>query len=64
MKARVDAEKGIGCGLCVEICAEVFEMNEDGIAEVKVNPVPAEADECCRNAAESCPVEAITIEES
>jgi len=62
MKARVDADECIGCGLCQETCPEVFELKDD-LAVVKVDPVPAEAEASCREAADSCPVEAITIEE-
>ncbi len=34
MKAKVDAELCTGCGPCVDICPEVFELGDD-IAEVK-----------------------------
>ena len=61
MKAIVDKETCIGCGLCVEVCPEVFEMNDDK-AEAKVDPVPAAAEKSCRDAAEQCPVEAIKID--
>ena len=62
MKATVDQETCIGCGLCAEISPAVFEMGEDDLAKVKVDPVPAAAVDDCREAVESCPVEAITIE--
>jgi len=62
MKAIVDEETCIGCGLCAETCPEVFEMNDDK-AHVKVDEVPAAAAESCKEAAENCPVEAIQIEE-
>ena len=64
MRAKVDPEICTGCGACVDTCPEVFEMSEDeDIAVVKADPVPADAEECCREAAEGCPVEAISIEE-
>ncbi len=63
MKAHVDQDVCIGCGLCAETCPAVFVMNDDGLAEVKADPVPAAAADDCRKAAEDCPVEAITIEE-
>jgi ferredoxin len=53
----------IGCGLCVEGCPEVFELNDKNMAVVKVDPVPAGAQESCREAAGSCPVDAIKISE-
>ena len=62
MKAIVDEETCIGCGLCAETCPEVFEMNDDK-AHVKVDEVPAGIVESCKEAAENCPVEAIQIEE-
>ncbi len=62
MKAIVDAETCIGCEACVGICPEVFEMSGD-VAVVTVDEVPAEVEDACREAADSCPVDAITIEE-
>ena len=62
MRATVDEETCIGCGLCAETCPEVFEMNDDK-AQVKVSEVPENAQETCKEAAENCPVEAIQIEE-
>lgn len=62
MKAKVDSNLCTGCELCTNICPEVFEMKGD-IASVKVNPVPKVVEETCREAKDSCPVEAISIEE-
>ena len=30
MKARVDKDTCIGCGLCPSICPEVFELTDEG----------------------------------
>lgn len=62
MKARVDAEKCTGCGLCVETCPEVFKMEGDK-AVAHANPVPEGAEDKCREASEGCPVDAIPLEE-
>jgi len=62
MKASVDPDLCTGCGLCEDICPEVFEL-QDEVAVAKVDVVPPDAEETCREAAESCPVEAISIEE-
>ena len=60
MKAIVDKETCTGCGDCADTCPEVFELDDD-MAKVIANPVPAEAEESCREAADDCPVEAISI---
>jgi ferredoxin len=62
MKATVDKELCTGCGVCVDTCPEVFVLDDD-TARVIVNEVPEEAEESCKEAAESCPVDAIAVEE-
>ena len=61
MKATVDKEACIGCELCVQTCPEVFEMQEDK-AVVMSDPVPEGAEDSCEQAAENCPVDAISTE--
>jgi ferredoxin len=63
MKAKVDKEACVGCGLCESTCPEVFRINADNIAEVIVDPVPTEAQRSCREAADNCPADAIALEE-
>ena len=62
MTANVDPDTCTGCGLCVEICPEVFELDES-VAIVRVDPVPTEAEAACRDAMGDCPVEAISVQE-
>ena len=59
MNAVVDPLLCTACGLCVEMCPEVFEMGVE-VAEVIADPVPLDQMECVIEAEESCPVEAIT----
>jgi len=63
MKAKVDRDTCIGCGLCAEICPQVFEMGDDMIAKVIVDEVPSGAAEQARDAMASCPVESISLTE-
>ncbi len=62
MKAVIDPEACTGCGLCAETCPEVFELTDD-VAAVIVDQVPEDSMDTCKQAAEECPLEAISIEE-
>lgn len=61
MKAKVDENLCTGCGLCADTCPEVFEMG-DATANVKLETIPTDLEDTTREAAENCPVEAITLE--
>lgn len=61
MKAIVDAELCIGCQLCVQDAPSVFEMKEDKAVTI-VDTVPEDAESSAREATDSCPVNAITLE--
>jgi len=60
MKAKVDPDLCVGCGLCVQTCPEVFRLEEDK-AVVYVIPVPKDAEKRCPQAADECPTTAIII---
>lgn len=61
MKATVDKETCIACELCVEICPEVFKM-DDGVAVAYTAPVPTENESAVQKASDECPVSCILIE--
>ncbi len=63
MKVKVIGDKCIGCGNCVALTeSEVFDFNEDGLAECIVNEVPTDLEEITKDAIEQCPAEAIVEE--
>ncbi len=59
MSYKVDKEKCVGCGLCFNLCPEIFELTEDGKARVKEGTDPEKNKECIKEAKETCPVGAI-----
>jgi ferredoxin len=61
MKAYIEREGCISCGLCAETCPEVFEIAPDGFAEVHAGDVPEKAEERAVEAQENCPVSVITV---
>jgi ferredoxin len=62
MKATLDRDGCISCGLCPETCPEVFRMGDDGVAEVYQENVPKEAESRAAEAQEGCPVSVISVE--
>lgn len=63
MTAHVDREGCIGCGLCCEICPQVFRLADDNLATAYA-PVLAANAASAREAEHSCPVAVIQIAES
>ncbi|MBC2581278.1 ferredoxin [Clostridium sp. DJ247] len=62
MKAVVDKDTCIGCGLCPSVSPEVFQMDDEGKAEAIAETVPSGAEDSASEAADSCPVNAISVE--
>lgn len=65
MKIKIKVnEKCIGCGSCIAIAPEVFEFSEEGFSRAKKDIIEDEKNlEKVKEAAESCPAEAIEIKE-
>lgn len=62
MKAQVDQEMCIGCGMCAATAADVFEVNDEGKAVVIAETTDANKD-AVQEAIDGCPVSAITAGE-
>ncbi|MFP4045552.1 MAG: ferredoxin [Candidatus Aenigmatarchaeota archaeon] len=54
---EVDEDACIGCGSCVAVAPDIFELGDNGKAKVKED----EATEEAKEAATVCPVDAITV---
>lgn len=63
MKITIDKQKCIGCGTCVAIAPKSFKLTDDSKAEPIEPPTGGDSQDKIKDAAESCPVTAITITE-
>jgi ferredoxin len=63
MEVKVNKEKCIGCGYCVSVCPEVFELGDDGKSSVKDGVNFSEYESQIKEAKEGCPVGAIEIKD-
>lgn len=59
MKVKVNQDKCIGCGACPSLVPDVFDFNDNGLAETIVDIVPDNLKEEAMDALKNCPVEAI-----
>ncbi len=72
IKVVVDRNKCIACGVAPAVCPEVFVLDgktrivgkysKQTDANISIGEVPEELRECVVNAANSCPVNAISVE--
>lgn len=60
-KVKIDEQKCIGCGTCVALAKDTFEMNSENKAEIKKGE--HDEDSAVLQAAQSCPVAAIEVED-
>ncbi len=63
MNVSIDRDECISCGVCESMCPEVFRMTDDGLSEVYQQP-PPDQEAAAQEAAESCPVNIIHVEEN
>lgn len=62
MKVKVVEDRCIGCGQCEASCPEVFQINDEGFAEVITDEYKEELVNNIKSAASGCPTDAIEIE--
>lgn len=62
MKPKVNQEACIGCGTCISLCGEVFELKEDNKSHVISGVSYDQYADCINEAIEICPVQAISLE--
>lgn len=53
---KINRDACIGCGLCVAVCDEMFEIDDEFKAVIKSK----EKSDCLKEAITSCPVNAIS----
>lgn len=63
MKASVDQDGCISCGLCVDICPEVFSYNENEISQAIEGDIPEKYISQAEEARDGCPVSVIDLTE-
>ncbi|MDP8253433.1 MAG: ferredoxin [Candidatus Kaelpia aquatica] len=61
MIVKVDADTCIGCGLCVNMAPEVFQMDDDKAVPVAEVVVEGQEDSA-KKMVEDCPVDSISVE--
>lgn len=60
MKIKIDRELCLGCGTCVAIDPDIFELDSEGKAYVKSIFIPEEKQQNVIEAINSCPASAIS----
>lgn len=58
-KLKVLEDVCIGCRACAAIAPDVFEINDEGYAQVKTETIPENLKEDVQDAKEGCPTGAI-----
>lgn len=61
MKAIVDQETCIGCGVCAQVAPEIYEMQGDKAVSI-ADEISEDKLDSAKEGADQCPVDAINVE--
>ena len=61
LQATVNKNTCIGCGICVDICPSVFELDPQGLSESTIATINPAIGDTVKQAAEACPTNAIAV---
>ena len=61
LRASVNKNACIGCGICIDICPGVFEFDPQGLSEATTVFINPGLDHDTRAAADACPTNAISV---
>ncbi|MGB9763071.1 MAG: ferredoxin [Minisyncoccia bacterium] len=61
MKVVVDPKKCLGCGMCINMCPQIFVL-KNGKSSVRKDALIEKNKDCINQAASLCPVQAIKIQ--
>lgn len=64
MKFEVNDNACIGCGACMAICPDVFEINDEGLAQADNTKLNETNIEDATDAMEGCPTGAISCDDN
>jgi ferredoxin len=62
MRVSVDADRCQGHARCWDLCPEVFDLDDEGHAIVRLAEVPPEFEDAARDAVRNCPERAIVLD--
>ncbi len=61
LDVSVDRVRCCGYAVCVGLCPEVFDLDDDGLARIVIDFIPLELEASVRHAEASCPEAAIIV---
>ena len=63
MRVKIDKDKCQGHNRCVALAPDVFDVDDEGLAVVMLEEIPADQETRVRRAELACPERAISIDE-